>query len=129
DAPQTPGAGPEGLTLTLRRDATKPPPAALNGLLTFRDAAAQSDTGREAIMVSSPIESVMANSSDQLGLVWALVLAFAGGVLLNLMPCVLPVLSIKAFSLAQHAQSAAREVRVQAIAYTAGVLASFATIA
>jgi thiol:disulfide interchange protein DsbD len=45
------------------------------------------------------------------------------------MPCVLPVLSIKAFSLAQHAQSAAREVRVQGIAYTAGVLASFATIA
>ena len=129
DAPQTPVAGPEGLTLTLRRDGTKPPPAALNGLLTFRDSAAQSDTGPEAIMVSSPIEPVTQKLSGQLAFAWALVLAFAGGVLLNLMPCVLPVLSIKAFSLAQHAQSAAREVRVQGIAYTAGVLASFATIA
>ena len=128
-APQTPVAGPEGLTLMLRRDGTKPPPTALNGLLTFRDSAAPSDTGPQAITISSPIEHVSANSSGQLGLVWALILAFAGGVLLNLMPCVLPVLSIKAFSLAQHAQSAAREVRVQGIAYAAGVLASFAMIA
>jgi thiol:disulfide interchange protein len=129
DAPQTPSAGPEGLTLTLRRDVTKPPPAAINGLLTFRDSAAVSDTGPEAIAVSSPIEPVTEKLPDQPAFAWALVLAFAGGILLNLMPCVLPVLSIKAFSLAQHAQSAAREVRVQGIAYTAGVLASFATIA
>src|SRR5947207_4513253 len=94
-----------------------------------RDAATLSDTGPEAIMVSSPIEPVIGKSSGQLAFAWALVLAFAGGVLLNLMPCVLPILSIKAFSLAQHAQSAAREVRVQGIAYTAGVLASFAAIA
>jgi len=128
DAAQAPLAGPEGLTLTLRRDGTKPPPAALNGLLSFRDSAAQLDTDPQAITISSQIERATANSSDPLGLVWALILAFAGGVLLNLMPCVLPVLSIKAFSLAQHAQSAAREVRLQGIAYTAGVLASFATI-
>jgi thiol:disulfide interchange protein/DsbC/DsbD-like thiol-disulfide interchange protein len=129
DAPQTLVTGPEGLTLMLRRDGTKPPAATLNGLLTFRDSAALSDTGPQAIMVSSPVEPVMEKSSGPLAFAWALVLAFAGGVLLNLMPCVLPVLSIKAFSLAQHAQSAAREVRIQGIAYTAGVLVSFATIA
>jgi thiol:disulfide interchange protein len=129
DAPQTPEAGPEGLTLTLRRDGTRPPPAALNGLLSFRDSAAASDTGPQAITISTPIEHLTANSLGQFGFVWALVLAFAGGILLNLMPCVLPVLSIKAFSLAQHAQSAAREVRAQGVAYAAGVLASFAAIA
>jgi DsbC/DsbD-like thiol-disulfide interchange protein len=58
DAPQTPVTGPEGLTLTLRRDGTKPSPAILNGVLTFRDVAAPSDAGPEAIMVSSPIEPV-----------------------------------------------------------------------
>jgi thiol:disulfide interchange protein len=129
DAPQSPVAEPGGLTLTLRRDVTKPAPAALNGLLVFRDTAAQADTGLETIAISSPIEAATASSLGQLGFVWALVLAAAGGLLLNLMPCVLPVLSIKAFSLAQHAQSAAREVRVQGIAYTAGVLVSFAAIA
>jgi thiol:disulfide interchange protein DsbD len=129
DALQTPVAGPEGLTLTLRRDPTAPAPTALNGLLSFRDSAASSDTGPQAVTISSQIERATANSSNQLGFVWALILAFAGGIFLNLMPCVLPVLSIKAFSLAQHAQSAAREVRLQGIAYTAGVLLSFATIA
>jgi thiol:disulfide interchange protein DsbD len=49
--------------------------------------------------------------------------------LLNLMPCVLPVLSIKAFGLVQHAHSARREARIQGLAYTAGVLVSFAAIA
>jgi len=129
DAPQTPEAGPGGLTLTLRREAATPSPPALNGLLVFHDSAAQSDIGPQAITISSPIEHIAATSLGQLGFVWALLLAFAGGVLLNLMPCVLPVLSIKAFSLAQHAQSAASEVRVQGVAYTAGVLLSFGAIA
>jgi thiol:disulfide interchange protein len=53
-------------------------------------------------------------ASDGLRFIWAAVLAFAGGILLNLMPCVLPILSVKAFSL--HAQSAPREVRLQGIA-------------
>ena len=45
------------------------------------------------------------------------------------MPCVLPILSVKAFSLVQHARSTPREVRLQGIAYGAGVLMSFAVIA
>jgi len=48
---------------------------------------------------------------------------------LNLMPCVLPVLSIKALSLVRHAQSAPREVRMQGLAYAAGVLVSFGIVA
>ncbi len=64
-----------------------------------------------------------------LGLLEALLLAIAGGIVLNLMPCVLPVLSIKALSLVRHAQSAPREVRLQGLAYAAGVLVSFAVIA
>jgi thiol:disulfide interchange protein len=41
----------------------------------------------------------------------------------------LPILSVKVFSVVQHAQSAPREVRLQGAAYTAGVLLSFALIA
>ncbi len=129
DAPQTLVAEAGGLVLTLRRDVTKPAPAALNGLLVFHDSAAQADNGLRAIAISSPINPATANDLGRLAFVWALLLAAAGGLLLNLMPCVLPVLSIKAFGLAQHAQSAPREVRLQGIAYTAGVLASFAAIA
>ena len=54
----------------------------------------------------------------------ALLLALGGGVVLNLMPCVLPVLSLKALSLAQGGPNARRS----ALWYTAGVLASFAAV-
>src|SRR5262249_55456469 len=43
--------------------------------------------------------------------------------------CVLPILSIKALALVQHSQSAPRAMRFQGIAYTVGVLASFALVA
>lgn len=61
------------------------------------------------------------------GLLAALLLALGGGLILNLMPCVLPVLSFKALGLAQGGESHAR-ARAHALWYTAGVLASFAAI-
>src|SRR5581483_5351802 len=54
-------------------------------------------------------------------------LAFVGGLILNLMPCVLPVLAIKAIGLLESAESPAR-ARTHALAYTAGVLATFLVI-
>lgn len=57
----------------------------------------------------------------------ALLLALGGGLILNLMPCVLPVLSLKALSLAQGGGDH-RKARSQALWYTAGVLASFAAV-
>jgi thiol:disulfide interchange protein len=53
---------------------------------------------------------------------WSLVLAaLAGGLLLNLMPCVFPILSLKAMTLARAGESAAGAKR-EALAYTAGVM-------
>jgi thiol:disulfide interchange protein DsbD len=59
------------------------------------------------------------------GLWFALLSALLGGLILNLMPCVLPVLSFKALGLAQASVSRAH-ARAHALWYTAGVLASFA---
>lgn len=64
------------------------------------------------------------NASANIGLLAALLFAFAGGLLLNLMPCVLPVLSIKALAVVKHAGDTATNRR-EALAYTAGVMASF----
>ena len=50
---------------------------------------------------------------------------FLGGLILNLMPCVLPVISIKLFRLIKHAERPQREVLKHNIAYTLGVLATF----
>ena len=57
------------------------------------------------------------------GLLLALLLALAGGLILNLMPCVLPVLSLKALALAQSGE-APHQARRQAMAYATGVLLS-----
>ena len=61
------------------------------------------------------------------GLLASLLLALLGGLILNLMPCVLPVLSLKALSLAQSGESRER-ARRHALAYTAGVVLSFAAL-
>lgn len=63
-----------------------------------------------------------------IGLPLALAFAFLGGLILNLMPCVFPVLSMKAAALAGHAHEP-RAARMQGIAYLAGVLATFLALA
>ncbi len=55
--------------------------------------------------------------------------ALAGGLILNLMPCVFPVLSLKVLSLASKGQSAASEQRLHGVAYTAGIIVTFMLLA
>ncbi len=52
---------------------------------------------------------------------WLLLAALAGGLLLNVMPCVFPILSLKALSLARAGESEA-QARAEGLAYTAGVV-------
>lgn len=72
---------------------------------------------------------IAAPGEDSLTLWRALLLAFAGGIVLNLMPCVFPVLSIKALGLLKHSDLSSAQKRAQGLAYTAGVLASFSLLA
>jgi thiol:disulfide interchange protein/DsbC/DsbD-like thiol-disulfide interchange protein len=58
-------------------------------------------------------------------LFFPLFFALLGGLLLNLMPCVFPVLSIKAMSIVKMAGQHPREVKKMGWAYTAGILVSF----
>ncbi|MDR7069847.1 thiol:disulfide interchange protein DsbD [Pseudoxanthomonas japonensis] len=75
-----------------------------------------------------PPEDVLArNQQDSTSLLVALALALAGGLILNLMPCVLPILSLKALSLAESGQSEG-DARRRALWYTAGVLVSFVAV-
>lgn len=65
-----------------------------------------------------------------IGFLAALGLAFMGGLILNLMPCVLPVLSIKALSLLNKVHGTNRQAAMwSGVAYTSGVLASFTLLA
>ncbi|WP_193166076.1 protein-disulfide reductase DsbD family protein [Microbulbifer hainanensis] len=72
--------------------------------------------------------SAPGNRTAGLSLPLAMVLAFIGGLLLNLMPCVFPVLSIKVLAISQAAQHGGQR-RAHGWAYSAGVVASFVLIA
>jgi thiol:disulfide interchange protein/DsbC/DsbD-like thiol-disulfide interchange protein len=62
------------------------------------------------------------------GLARVLGLAFLGGLILNLMPCVLPVLAMKALALSRLSGAARGRIREEAGLYTLGVLVAFAVI-
>ena len=64
--------------------------------------------------------------ANTLGL--ALLLALVGGALLNLMPCVFPVLSLKLIGLAQH-RTHSGPLAAHGIAFAAGVVLSFVLLA
>lgn len=55
--------------------------------------------------------------------------AFLGGLILNLMPCVLPVISLKLFGLISHSQESKANILKHNLAYTFGVLVSFLGLA
>ncbi|MEM7356843.1 MAG: protein-disulfide reductase DsbD domain-containing protein, partial [Acidobacteriota bacterium] len=65
----------------------------------------------------------------QAGLLWMLVLAVIGGLILNAMPCVLPVLSLKVFSLVKSAGEGRSQLVMGTLATTAGILVSFWALA
>jgi thiol:disulfide interchange protein len=58
-----------------------------------------------------------------------LLLAFLGGLILNLMPCVFPVLGIKVMGVVSHAGGDRRNVAMHGLMYTVGVLISFWALA
>lgn len=64
----------------------------------------------------------------QLSLLWVLGFALVGGMILNLMPCVFPLLSIKAMSFGMTHQTQ-KQKQAHGFAYAIGVIASFVAIA
>jgi len=79
--------------------------------------------GDRAYDVTAPLAAPVASIATPLAF------AFVGGLLLNLMPCVFPVLAFKAFGLVGLAGEARRVARLHGLVYAAGVVVSFWTVA
>ena len=93
-----------------------------------RDSVTASLAAASAAPTSATPESGARTANQiNMGLAFALLLAFVGGLILNLMPCVLPVLAIKAGGVLESGESRQR-ARVGALAYAAGVIATFLAI-
>jgi thiol:disulfide interchange protein len=102
-----------GYTISASRE---PDSASAGGLFDHTDAAGQVDSGAHAAASGAV--------SGSTGI--AMLFAFLGGMILNLMPCVFPVLALKALGFAKAADGGHRQ---QGIAYLCGVLISFAALA
>ena len=83
----------------------------------------------EATPVATVFDSGWEGKLLQRGFLGWLLLAFMGGVILNIMPCVLPVLSLKVFSLLKHAGQSRGQAMAYGVAYTLGVVLSFVSLA
>jgi thiol:disulfide interchange protein DsbD len=110
------------IELLIAREADAP--TALDGVLSL--VGGDGRTHHLALDVA-PVAS--APPVDWTGLASALALGLLGGLLLNLMPCVLPVLALKAFAVAELGGRGRREALAQGAAYTAGVLLSMLALA
>lgn len=114
----------KGVRLTLVRDSgATAQPAELKGVVVLPGGAAYSITA-----VPGKIPAVVAAKSapaDTGGLLEALGFAFLGGIILNLMPCVFPVLFIKGLALVQASREERQVMRAHGWVYTLGILVSF----
>ena len=135
-APQSIERGPQGLTLGLTASYAfqgPEPPQVLIGVLKAGEAyyeieATAGSLPVEAAGLGPPAPRGGGAGGSGLGLPVALVFAALGGLILNLMPCVFPILAMKAASLAGHAHEV-RGARRQGLAFLAGVLVTFLALA
>lgn len=126
---------PAGLELQIGRSAyATGAPSRITGVLAIDTAAAAGDAPRLVLDVEAPVvpaaqlavaaPPASAAAGGLVALATAGLLALLGGTLLNLMPCVLPVLSIKRLGIAEAAAHDARAARRHVLLFAAGVLVS-----
>ncbi|HTJ01478.1 MAG TPA: protein-disulfide reductase DsbD domain-containing protein, partial [Methylovirgula sp.] len=152
-APQVLKVADGELSLALKPGETFDPKAGMNGVIVLKDDAGQERAytiaaplqggalassatpapaaapAPSATVASSAARAPAAPSTLDQSLVVTLAFAFLGGLILNLMPCVFPILAMKAVSLAKLSGHEDRSVRAHAASYTLGVLAAFAALA
>jgi thiol:disulfide interchange protein DsbD len=119
-APQKVSPTAKGFVLDLKKDpALAANPAQLNGVLELSG-------GRAYELVALPgTVAPPAPSLDFLVLLRTVALAFLGGLLLNLMPCVFPVLFLKGLALVNSGNEERHKLRAHGFVYAAGIVVSF----
>ncbi|WP_428246727.1 protein-disulfide reductase DsbD family protein [Ferrovibrio sp.] len=125
----------KSLTLDIERGIDKGKPLApLDGVLVLTEKL-DGTTARQAFTVAakpvaaSALSQTPAVSTSSVTAIEALLMAMLGGLLLNIMPCVFPILFMKALAFARLGRAERGAVRREGLAYTAGVLATFALLA
>ncbi len=121
-APQSFGLAKDGVVLSLKPGTKTASLKAVAGVLVLTS----SDGSVQALQVKATRGVVPdVSTGGDLSLWLALVFAALGGLILNIMPCVLPVLAMKALALAGHAGADRRHARAESFSYSFGAVLSF----
>ena len=119
---ETPSSGKLQLTLHLKEKAKLPP--SLQGVLVAENP--WDTSGHRALAISVALQTPSTSTSR---LPLTLLFAFLGGLILNVMPCVFPILSLKALHLVQISSESRSAARREGIAFSFGVLLSLLALA
>lgn len=125
----------DGVVLSLPPGQAAPSAQTLDGVLVISERTREGSLRRafelsaSAGAVAIPPAAAPTTSVPAIGLPLAILFALAGGLILNLMPCVFPVLAMKALALVRHGHASRATVRMHGLAYLGGVLVSFALLA
>jgi thiol:disulfide interchange protein DsbD len=100
--------------------------SALEGIVVFGQS--ENGAGRNAWALNAPAITAAGPAFSE-GLAKFLLFGFLGGLILNLMPCVLPVISLKIFGFVQQAGQDRRRILRSGLAFVAGIFAWFIGLA
>ena len=115
---------PDGQTLLIEKKLESFSPTAINLEDRFQGFSTLSGISSSNVNLPSALPNAEVHS-----LPWILLLAFLGGLILNLMPCVLPVISIKLFGLIKYQSLPRKRVLLHNVVYSIGVIATFLALA
>jgi thiol:disulfide interchange protein len=128
-APQPIESFSDGVRLRVRRsEDLKTLPATLHGVFKLSDAIAYDVTAPVVpgeVPAAPSINPTQAAATTSVTTLTAIGLAFLGGIILNLMPCVFPVLFLKGLALLQSSGQERKHLRSHGLVYTLGILVSF----
>ena len=130
---QTAGFTRGGVSFVMDAGRAPEPGDATAAVMTFTDEDGEHRAvALELASASAPLAAATATtviaSDGGLSFLQAALFAFLGGIILNLMPCVFPILSMKALSLVNMGQQDQRAARESGTIYTVGILVAFAAI-
>ena len=83
----------------------------------------------QSFVIKSEFEKSSSSIMDSISIWQALIFAFIGGLILNIMPCVFPIISLKALSFVSMGGGSTKKVRIHALNFCLGVIISFLAIA
>ena len=120
------------LSININLISTKDIPNSITGILSIDSA-----LGQKSYLLNSQVKTVrklpakftsIPSAVPSISLWQAMVFSLLGGLILNLMPCVFPILSLKAFAFISAGSRSKHERHMEGWSYTAGILVSFAVI-